>query len=179
MIPLAKLAQKRAKLRAKQDGTSVTLKWTEWPDGAPELDPTSGAALGSSQPVEKSASVRAFVHFANPAASGYRKFAEIETGDAIVDFPLDLLRVADAGDTDLTADDVVDELAFAAANRAIGDSDESATSTDVEPTDLENLKLEFAGKVWVQKEVGQELARCWDTLYTGLNINRALLLRPA
>lgn len=176
MIPVAKLAQKRAKLRAKQDGTSVTLNWVEWPDGKPAVDPTTGSypVVGSSLPVTRTASVRAFVHFANPSSSGYRRFAEIEAGDAIVDFPLDLLRVTDAGTTALTVGAVVDELAFSAANR---DAVESALGDDVEPYQLENLSMTFGGHTWAQKEVGEELARNWDTLYTGLDINRAMLMR--
>jgi hypothetical protein len=118
--------------------------------------------------------VRAFIHFANPSTSAYRKFAEVEVGDAIVDFPLDLLRITDAGDTELTVGDVVDELAFSAANRDVENSSEGDA---IEPFELTNLSIEFGGHRWVQKEIGEELARNWDTLYAGMDINRALLLR--
>jgi hypothetical protein len=183
-IPTAKLAQKRAKLRTKVSGSSVTLSWTEWPNGAPDIDPTTGARPittdPSLAPVQKTATVRAFVHFVAPITSGKRMFAEVQVGDAIVDFPLDLLRITSSGDTEFEVGDVVDELAFTAANNALDpETDASAEGDSIEPGDLENLSLEFAGKRWIQKEVGEELAKTWDTLYSGLNINRAMLVCKA
>lgn len=180
-IPTAKLAQKRAKLRTKLDGTSITLRWTEWPNGKPTEDPTTGAtpvndAEPTKTPVLCTATVRAFVHFISPTTSGYRKFSEMQEGDAIVDFPLDLLRITDAGDTSLEVGDIVDEVAFSQANRT---ATESATGDDVDPEDLENVSMVFAGKTWVQKQIGEELAQNWDTLYHDLNINRAMLMTKA
>jgi hypothetical protein len=177
-IPTAKLAQKRAKLRTKLDGTSITLRWTTWPNGRPADDPTTGAtpvtdADPGKLPVEKTATVRAFVHFIQPITTTYRKYAEVEAGDAIVDFPLDLLTITDAGDTAFAVGDVVDELAFAAANRS---ATESATATDVDPEDMLNLSFEFAGRRWAQKKIGEELAQNWHALYADLNINRAMLV---
>ncbi len=177
-IPTAKLAQKKAKLRSKKDGTTIVLKYTEWPNGKPDPDPTTGAWLTGSDTtkigVTHSASVRAFVHFIEPITSGYRKFAEITAGDAIVDFPLSLIRITEVGDTAFTVGQIVDEVAFGAANRAVTNS---ALGDDVDPqADLENVSMVFANHTWVQKEVGEELARNWDTLYSGININRAMLM---
>lgn len=177
MIPTAKLAQKRAKLRTKQNPTMVTLKWTEWPNGEPATDPTSGAKLvgdaTNKAPTQKSAVVRAFVHFIAPTTSQRRVYSEVETGDAIVDFPLDLIRITDAGDTSLTVNSIVDEVTLSQSNRDIEDS---AIGDTVTPHDLENLSLEFANKTWAQKNIGNELAETWDTLYSGINITRAMLV---
>lgn len=177
MIPSAKLAQKTAKLRAKRHGTLVTLKWQEWPNGKPTVDPTSGAALvgdnTSMAPVAKSATVHAFVHFISPITSGRRVHAEVQVGDAIVDWPLTLYQITDAGGSDFTVGQVVDEVALGAGNRglvtpAIGD--------EVEPHTLENVSLEFGGHTWMQKSIGEGLAEVWDTIYSDISITRAMLV---
>jgi hypothetical protein len=183
-IPTAKLAQKRAKLRTKFSGTTVTLRWLEWPNGRPEIDPTTGAYPVTTNPafapVERTANVRVLVHFINPVTSGKRMHAEVEVGDALVDFPLDLIEITDPGDTSLTAGQVVDELAFTAANNTV-DPENGATAEGetIEPGDLEGLSLQFKGATWVQKEVGEELLKTWDTVYSGLDINKAILLCKA
>lgn len=176
--PSAKRAQKIVKLRTKREGTVIQLQWTEWPNGKPDVDETTGAALVSSDapnktPAPRSASVRAHVHFIAPTTSQNRKFAEMAVGDAIVDFPLDLIRVTDAGETSLLAGEIVDEISFSMANRTVT---ESALGESVNIEDLENVKLSFGGWDWAQKEIGEELVRSWDTLYSGLNINRAILV---
>ncbi len=178
MIPTAKLAQKRAKLRTKLNGTSVTLRWVTWPDGKPALDPTTGAAITDPDklPEDHFASVRVFVHFINPITSGIRQHAETEIGDAIVDFPLDLIQITDAGDTEFEAGQVVDELSFSHANRTLTEEEDSAVGNVIAPETLERVTMEFGGRYWVQKEVGEDLVRSWDTLYSGLNINRAMLM---
>ena len=174
-IPLAKLAQKKAKLRAKLDGTMVTLSWTEWPNGAPTPDPTTGAmvASGALQPVRKTATVRAFVHIHEPIKSTYHAFSEIMAGDAIVDFPCDLLRITDAGDTAFEVGDVVDEIAFSQANL---DVENSAIGDDFDVSMIEAPTMTFAGHTWVQKKIGDALSRNWDAVYSGFNLTRSYLM---
>lgn len=179
-IPTAKWAAKRAKLRTKPDGSSVVLRWNEWPNGKPEEDLTTGAVPvtddATKAPEQKTATIRAFVHFIQPVTSGSRIFTEVAVGDAIVDFPLDLLRVTDPGDTSLADGQVIDEIGFSQANAAIADGEDSATADAVEPSALENLSMTFAGYTWVQKSIGEELANAWDAMYANININRAMLM---
>lgn len=177
-VPIGKLAQKAAKLRTKRNPTMVTLHWTEWPNGKPDVqDDTAGNyTIGTGEtklPEDASATVRAFVHFVSPATSTHRVHSEVEAGDAIVDFALDLIRVTDPGDAAFTEDQVVDQVAFSQANLGV---EESATGETIDVNSLENLWLEFGGHQWVQKEAGQELHAIWDTTYGGFNINRAVLV---
>ena len=178
MIPVAKRARLMTKLRCKREGTPVTLHWQEWPDGPPAADPTTGAYLTSSTATRRSLAVKAFVHITGPTTSTYRRFAEIEAGDAIVDFPLDLYRITDPGDTNFETGEVTDELTLNAANRALDGVEDTdwATGEIVAPSDLSNVSLEFGGHTWVQKTVGEELAENWDTIYSGIAINRAMLV---
>jgi hypothetical protein len=132
--------------------------------------------MGDVVPIANTASIRAFVHIVAPMQSGYRRFAEISSGDAIVDFPLDLIQITDPGDTAFAVGDVVDEIAFSQANRALGDDGDSALGTIIEPSDLSNVGMEFGGHKWVQKEVGEELIKNWDALYAGLSLTRAMLM---
>jgi hypothetical protein len=177
-IPIAKYAQKKAKLRCKQEGTVIQLSWTEWPNGEPDEDPTTGAKIETEEytSVRRTANIRAFVHIHEPVTTSYKAFAEIAAGDAIVDLPFSLIRITDAGDTSLTVGQIVDELTFSQANRAVEDS---ALGTDVEPADLENPSMVFAGTTWVQKRIGDQLAKNWDAIYAGLNINRCFLMTKA
>lgn len=174
MIP-GKFAQKRIKLRAKRDGTTITLKWVVPPTTAE--DPTSGAhPVGEDDTagVDKSLATKAFIHFIQPVKSGRRVFAEMEVGDAIVDLPFDLIQISGAGTTSLTVGQVVDEIAFSQANLA---AVTPATGAVIEPSSLKSVSMVFGGHTWVQKELGEELAANYDTLYSGLNINRAFLMR--
>ena len=51
-------------------------------------DPTTGDQLGTSE--VKTTTVKALVHFVAPITSGVRVFAEIQAGDAIIDFDPDV-----------------------------------------------------------------------------------------
>jgi hypothetical protein len=81
--------EKQIAIRAKRQGNTITMKWTTWPNGKPSVDPTTGAtpATGDKLPVESSTTFRAFFHEIAPSTSAYRIYAEIQTGDAILDLP--------------------------------------------------------------------------------------------
>lgn len=176
-------AQRQVKLKCKTEGTPITLRWEELSDDPPAIDPTTGARLAADDPTsspatEKICVTKVFVHFVQPIKSEYRKFAEMQAGDAIVDMVFDLYRITDAGDSAMVAvGDVVDELALNAANRAIADGDDLVIGSSVDVSQLKNVNAEFGGRLWVQKEIGEDLAKNWDTIYSSVNINRALLLR--
>ena len=165
---------KAAKLKCKSNG-AITLNWTEWPNGKPQVKLTTGAAIATDtmQPVRKSASVRAFVHITAPITSGQRMYSEVSAGDAIVDFPLDLLRITDAGDTSLTIGQIVDEITFSQTN---GTVESSALGDTVEPSDLEDVTMQFQGYTWAQKSIGEQLAMNWDVYTNGLNLSRSFLM---
>lgn len=82
----ANFIAKRVGLNLKQSGTDIVLQWNEF-DGTTTTDPTTGSTLG--RPTVKTLCVQAFVHYVQ-ATSSVRQFAEIEVGDAIVDFHQDV-----------------------------------------------------------------------------------------
>lgn len=173
MRTLPRQHHKRVQLRAKACGTPVTLKWTEWPQGEPAIDPTTGAASGNGG-VEKECTVKAMVHFVAPATTAYRAFAEVQAGDCIVDLVTPLVRVTDPGGSPLKAGEVVDQFTFSAVNRA---TSPPATGAEVSLDSLKGLFLEIDGQRWVQKEVGRELALAWDAVFAGTMFAQSLLLR--
>lgn len=68
------------------NGTPIVVQWNEPPAGA-KADPVDGsyAAL-----TPRTATIKAFVHQVQPAgASSVRQFAEVESGDMILDFAPD------------------------------------------------------------------------------------------
>jgi hypothetical protein len=78
-------------------GVDVDISWREWPAGT-TTDPVTQSRTGPTVngvvqgPVSKSQVVRGLVHFPEPGAnSAVRQFNEVEVGDAIVDFPPDLV----------------------------------------------------------------------------------------
>lgn len=61
----------------------VRITWQEWPPES-TVDPVDGSHSGT--PVERSETVRALVHYVQPASAALRQFAEVQVGDAVVDF---------------------------------------------------------------------------------------------
>jgi len=66
-----------------EDGTDIVMTWNEWPAGTLR-DPVTQAWLGT--PTPQSETRKAFVHYVNHGANTYVRFAEIKTGDVILDF---------------------------------------------------------------------------------------------
>lgn len=202
MFPsVAKRALRDAQLLCKKRGAPILLRWTEWPGGRPTPDPTTGALLvsedassGSAEagPLFQSCKTRAFTHFISPAMSTARLFAEIQTGDCIMDFVLKLVRIGDAGDTSFTINQVVDLFTFNAANRALTPDQFPAvpSTTDVRLETLENASVvifrsvadqeaNVNGDLWVQQKIGENLARSWGVIYSDMCLGQAILLRKA
>jgi len=167
----------RAVMRA---GTPITVEWTEWPDGKPEEDPTTGATLATDEqaPVTRSCETRALVHSVQATTSALRMHAELEVGDAILDFATDFLRVLDEGDTALVKSGIVDRWAFNAANRA-EDVTEPAAGVVVSLTALEDASFVIDGERWVQKGVGAGLAKSWDVRHAGVTFAETIAVRKA
>ena len=67
----------------EQAGTDVGLAWNEWPAGS-VADPVTGVMSG--KPTARTETIKAFVHFVQPASALVRNFNEIETGDCIIDY---------------------------------------------------------------------------------------------
>lgn len=154
------------------------MKWTAWPDGKPDVDPTSGSALETEgkQPELKTCLLKCFVHFIAPGQHAVRQHMEIETGDVILDALPDLKRVTDAGTTDFDVGDVVTLYDLNAANR---EASEAATAEDVTLDSLEDLSFDVDGMRYVQKSTGKDLAKSWDALVSSLKFSRPILLRKA
>ena len=73
------------------EGTDVTLSWTAWPAGT-AIDPVTQSKLAddSHQPTQGTTTLKAFIHFIQPASqNAVRQFNEIEVGDAILSLPPD------------------------------------------------------------------------------------------
>lgn len=179
MSVTAKRARLEIKLRCKRDGTTITMRWEETNAPLPDADPTTGARIvedtASSVPAtQKSCTTKGFPHYVQPITSGYRKFAEIEAGDVILDMPFQLYRVTDGGDAGLTVGSVLDELALSQANQ---DMTNEAVGSSLDAHSLQRLSFEFGGRRWVQKEIGEELSANWDCIYGNIDINRSFLLR--
>lgn len=71
-----------------ENGTPIILTWDEWPaDSA--ASPVDGSRPGTPSP--GTATLNTLVHFVQPAGqSSVRRFAEIEVGDVILDFPAEV-----------------------------------------------------------------------------------------
>lgn len=161
---------------AHKHGTAITLHWVEYPGDA-AVDATTGAhsAAGTS----KSCTTKAFLHYIQPATSGYRVHSEVESGDCLVDIVLGLNRVIDSGDTDLLIGQVVDDAELSAANRALTDFESPAIASELNLSSLDEVYAEINGERWVQKQVGQKLASAWDGVFSGIKFSKSLLLRKA
>jgi hypothetical protein len=77
----------RMDLNLAESGTDVVLKWMATTGGTP--DPVTGAVIGGSS-TPQSETVKAFVHFVQPGTSAVKLFNEIELGDLIIDFGLNV-----------------------------------------------------------------------------------------
>lgn len=165
----------------KRKGESVTLKWTEWPDGKPTPDPTTGSSItGVGQaPVQRSLTFKALVHFIAPAVNQVRQHQEVAVGDAIIDFIPQLVKVTAVGNTSLTLNQLCTIYDLNAANRALTSGQTAATSTDIDLWALEDPRFEIAGSTWTQKPIGEGLAKSWDANFGGIVFSRPFLLRKA
>jgi len=174
--------RKSAQILAKKLGTTITVQWTEWPDGEPDEDPTSGAKLATDDlpQATKSCETKVMIHYIAPASSALRVHAECEVGDAILDFLHGFVRVIDVGDTDLDVGDVLDEYAFnAACNAAVLADGDPAVAETVELSDLEDPQFIIEGQAWVQKETGADLKQAWDVVVAGVQFAQSILVRRA
>ena len=64
-----------------QAGTDVVVNWSEW---AGPVDPVTAAPSGT--PTARTETIRAFVHFVQPASALVRSFNEVETGDCMMEY---------------------------------------------------------------------------------------------
>lgn len=177
-------ARRQAEIFVKRKGETVSLLWTEWPNGKTTADPTTGATPQDNdhQPVVRTLDFKCLVHFIAPTITSVRQHQEVQVGDAIIDFIPQLVRVTDAGDTDLAVGDLITIYALNLANRApvVVDGGEAATATTIDLFTLEDPRFIIAGSTWVSKPVGEGLAKSWDAVLAGGVIySRPFLLRKA
>src|SRR5690242_18335681 len=141
MNPNPNKARKDLKRFCQKWGTPVTLKWLEFSIGG--IDPTTGA-YGPGSACSRQCASKALVHFVSPAMSVSRMFAEVQTGDCILELVASLFRVEDVGDTDLAVGAVVDEFGLLRANNALSAGRTPATASEVVPSTLKNLEVDIA-----------------------------------
>jgi hypothetical protein len=99
--------------------------------------------------VPMSGTIRAFGK-QEPPRSFLRQFAEIQAGDLIVDVPADgVIAVSPGGTTTLDA----------IKNKGV--------------------RFQWGDQLYVQAEVGEALAECWNAIVQGQRLGRTLLLRRA
>ena len=165
---------RRAFQREARQHTPITIRWEDRSGGT--VDPVT-SAVSAGEAVARSATVYAVVHYVGPSASGYRAFAEIQTGDAIIDFPISIYRVTDAGDTDLFDGQVLDELQFAKANRELDRGEIEALAEEIDISTLTNALIEIDGENWAQQRVGNNLAKSWDARVRGKKVVQSILVR--
>lgn len=190
----ASRARKTLLKRSKKEGTPVTIEWKEWPEGT-VFDESGRASLdfevmynddvmynetlsyeSGSVIINGTTTVPAFIHYIAPSTSSYQAFAEIESGDAILDLVVPLYRITNAGDTDLSVGEMVSLFDLNAANRALSTGDAEAVGTEVNVAELTDPVIIIDGQRWVQKKIGQKLAKCWDAVFNGVKLSQSLLL---
>jgi hypothetical protein len=188
---------KHAQTRCNQSGAFICLKWVEWSGsiGEPYKDPTTGARLSDSSqsgqaPTQVTCRTRAFTYFVQPAKSVGRIYSEIQVGDAICDFIIPLFQVSNPGSTSLALGQIIDVFQLGAINRALTSGQTPAT-VNPDRIKVESLKgaavcmyrskydweNDVHGESWVQKEVGTELAKSWESVYGNQLLGEAVLLR--
>lgn len=140
----------REALHLADAGSDVLLRWVEVTGGW--LDAGSGALVsGVSQPMSGIMKGHGMIE---PARSVERRYAEIQTGDLILDV---------ASDPDVTLCGGL------------------PTSGVVKFADIEawQPRFEYGGRFYVQSKVGQELNATWDVVVANRKVGQTLLLRLA
>lgn len=130
----------------------VIVYWNETSGG--EVDPVTGALVGTdlSPVVETPVSgVLRALGVEEPARSVTRTYQEIQTGDVILD--------------------VLPDAPVAMYPSGVAVSLDSLAGKGV--------RLEWGGRLYVQKEVGEDLAQAWSAIVGNQKLHRTLLLRPA
>ncbi len=125
---------------------TLEVRWVEVTGGT--LDPGTGGRDGGTR-TQKTGTLRA-LSLQEPPSSILRTYAEVETGDLILD--TDPAGTVTLPDTTTTTLDAISAHA---------------------PTFL------YHGRAYVQKKIGEGLSAAWDVSVAGVRCFRTLLLRPA
>jgi hypothetical protein len=173
----ARLELRAAQLACKVDGTPVTISYAYWPSGKPT--PLANGRLVPTEANPKlsgSFSMKCFWHYISEAKSGLRIHAEVAVGDAIIDIVEPIIMVTSAGETNLVVGDLVGKWEFNEACRMAG---VPATGTEVRLdsiSGMESVVFSVDGVNWVQKTIGEALARSWNQSVQGITLGTAYLL---
>jgi hypothetical protein len=120
--------------------------------------------------------------------SSVRQFAEVQTGDCVLDVVIPLVIVATIGSTSLTVGQILDLPAFNAAN--IGAATPATFTNYAHLYDLPFAQVvmygnaadwtaDTNGQVWVQAKISDQLVRSWESVFAGMVLGEAMLLRKA
>jgi hypothetical protein len=80
---IAKIAA-RAEMLPATKGTPIVIQWQEF-SGVPSTDALTGEPIGEA--IERTATIKGWVHFIAPTKTGYRVHQEMEVGDALLELP--------------------------------------------------------------------------------------------
>lgn len=151
----------------------------EWPGGEPETD-TTGSVEGFGQlPTQKSLTTKAFIHTVK-VTTAYRLFSEIEEGMLIVDLVTAFVKITDPGSSDLLEGQVIDTNEFQSHKREVAEGGgQQPTAVPLNVTTLKNPSIVIDGQRYLQKEVGDRLAKVWDSVFAGYKMSQTLLLKRA
>lgn len=130
--------------------STVNVVWVEIDNGTP--DPVTGALVGGVQ-TELSGTLPGFIHEVS-AATNLRQFAEIQTGDVIVDMDPDAVIAIAPGQLisgTIGLDDIADS----------------------------GVRFLIDGNYFTQKGIGEELAQAWNAVFADQKLIRTIALRRA
>lgn len=145
-------AKKRIQLAVLGRGKSSTIGvlWSDFGNGAP--DGVTGALLGNETPL--SGTMRGFIHEVS-AAVKLRQFAEIQTGDVMVDLD-------------------------PAASVAVYDGQVLVSGTvPLDSLSAGGVRFQVDGQLFTQADIGEELASAWNVIFADQQLVRTILLRKA
>jgi hypothetical protein len=146
-------AKKRIELALKGQGKSSTIQvvWTDMSGGA--VDDVTGAVQGGDE-TELSGTLPGFIHRVG-AETKLRQFAEIQTGDMMLD---------------------VDP----AAEVAVFDGQVLVSGTiGLDAVAQKGVRFLVDGQWFTQAEIGEDLAAAWNVIFADQRLIRTILLRKA
>jgi hypothetical protein len=122
---------------------------------------------------------KAFIHTIN-VTSAYRLFTEIQEGMKIIDLVTPFVKITDPGSSDLLEGQVCDANEFQSFRRAIAEEGGTQpSSVPINLCDLDQVHVIIDEEHWVQQQVGERLAKVWDSVFSGYKLSQSLLLRRA
>jgi hypothetical protein len=89
----ARMARRHARLAKRKmlNAGDVLLRWRERTGVPVDYDRHLACSAETMQIEDKSDTVQAFIHYVDIHTTGYTRFAQVQAGDVILDFPADVV----------------------------------------------------------------------------------------